>query len=187
MSSPVVSLAVIAKLFNLTGRRVQQLVAEGIIPRAEKGKYELVPCVRGYISYLQERAVGKSVEDIDTNKERGRLLKAQADKVDLEVAALRGELVPIDKTQAVWTAYLANCRAKLLAIPHKLAPRVLLAKEVAEVQAIIEGEIHECLTELAGGDGIPEQDIESAADDAENLGAATEIDGERVGRSIPSA
>ena len=50
---------VIAKLLDLTPRRVQHLANEGVIPRAEKGRYELVSAVRGYIRYLRDRAMGK--------------------------------------------------------------------------------------------------------------------------------
>ena len=39
--------AVIARFLNLTERRVQQLARDGIIPKAEKGKYDLVRCVAG--------------------------------------------------------------------------------------------------------------------------------------------
>jgi hypothetical protein len=44
--------AVIARFLNLTERRVQQLARDGIIPKPEKGKYDLVGCVQGYIGYL---------------------------------------------------------------------------------------------------------------------------------------
>lgn len=59
MTTPSYPVATIAKLFNLTERRVQQLAKEGVIPKPEKGKYDLIGCVRGYIAYLQERAFGK--------------------------------------------------------------------------------------------------------------------------------
>ncbi len=38
----------IAKLLILTERRVQQLAREGILPKAEHGRYELVPVVQAY-------------------------------------------------------------------------------------------------------------------------------------------
>lgn len=47
MSSPSQPLAVIAKLLDLTERRVQQLSREGVIPKAERGRYDLVGAVKG--------------------------------------------------------------------------------------------------------------------------------------------
>ncbi len=45
--------AIIARFLNLTERRVQQRARDGIIPKAEKGKYDLVQCVHGYVRFLQ--------------------------------------------------------------------------------------------------------------------------------------
>ena len=35
-----------------------RLVADGVVPRTERGRYELVPCVHAYIRYLRDRSVG---------------------------------------------------------------------------------------------------------------------------------
>ena len=78
MSTPAYPVSTIAKLFNLTERRVQQLASDGVIPKADRGKYDLVACVRGYIGFLQDRAFGKEVIHADAHQERARLLRAQA-------------------------------------------------------------------------------------------------------------
>src|SRR3972149_345185 len=86
---------VISKLLDLTPRRVQHLANEGVIPRAEKGRYELVPAVRGYIRYLRDRSVGRDGVVIpDIASERARLTREQADRVAMENAKARGELLP---------------------------------------------------------------------------------------------
>ena len=41
----------ISKLLLLTPRRIQQLVREGVLPRSERGRYELVPVVQAYVGY----------------------------------------------------------------------------------------------------------------------------------------
>ena len=58
MAAQTYPVNVISKLLDLTPQRVGQLVSAGVIPKAERGRYELVPCVRGYIRYLRDRAVG---------------------------------------------------------------------------------------------------------------------------------
>jgi hypothetical protein len=62
----------IAKLLDLTPRRVQQLSAEGVIPRVGHGKYELVSSVRGYIRYLKAAEIGG-----DARADNQRLLRAR--------------------------------------------------------------------------------------------------------------
>jgi hypothetical protein len=45
---------IVAKLLNLTRRRIQQLAQGGIIPNPENGKYDLIACLTGYIKYLRK-------------------------------------------------------------------------------------------------------------------------------------
>ena len=63
MAQATYSLDVIAKLLDISPRRVQQLSSDGVIPRASRGKYELVPAVQGYIRFLRGRAINADVND----------------------------------------------------------------------------------------------------------------------------
>lgn len=54
---------VIASLFGVTVRRVQQLTQEGIISTTktkEGNRYELAPTIQRYVKYLSDKAYGKS-------------------------------------------------------------------------------------------------------------------------------
>jgi hypothetical protein len=118
---PVYPVDAIAKLLNLTPRRVQQLAREGIIPRAEKGKYDLIRTVRGYVKYLQEQVALRRVEPSELHDERTRLLTAQARKAEIEIAALERSLLPFDGVVQAWQQLVAAFRARCLALPSKLA------------------------------------------------------------------
>jgi hypothetical protein len=48
---------VIARLLNITERRLQQLAREGIVPKAAHGQYPLAAAIRGYVTYLQNAGV----------------------------------------------------------------------------------------------------------------------------------
>ena len=109
---PVYPVDAISKLLNITPSRIRQLVAEGVMPRAEKGKYDLIRCVRGYVKYLQERAEGRGVEPSGLHDERMRLLMAQAEHKELEVAALQRSLLPFDEVVAAWEQLVAAFRAR---------------------------------------------------------------------------
>ena len=54
MSSATQPIGVIARLLDLSERRVQQLSREGVIPKAERGQYDLIGSVRGYVRYLRD-------------------------------------------------------------------------------------------------------------------------------------
>jgi phage terminase Nu1 subunit (DNA packaging protein) len=57
--SPTVPVSTLAKLFNLTSVRVQQLAADGVIYKSGRGQYDLWTSVKGYIKFLQERKVNQ--------------------------------------------------------------------------------------------------------------------------------
>lgn len=175
--------AVIARFLNLTERRVQQLARDGIIPKPEKGKYDLVRCVQRYVQYLQERAYGSADTPHDTHLERARLIKAQADKTELEVAQMRGQLVPIEIIEHDWMQHVSACRMRMLAIPSKCAFQITALKEPAEIERFLKHSIYEALTELAHDDDetIPEAEEASAA----CVDAAAGTDGKPVGGHAP--
>jgi phage terminase Nu1 subunit (DNA packaging protein) len=81
--------------------------------------------------------------------ERARLACAQADMQEMTNAALRGALLPRDEVTAAVQACFARGRARLLAIPTRAAPQVVLLKGIAEVKALLTALIREALQELS--------------------------------------
>lgn len=94
--SGAVDVTMLARLLNLTPRRIQQLAAEGVIPKDERGKYLLIPAVQQYVKYLQEK-VGGGSGVADLSSQRARLAKEQADKIERENAVRNGQLIPADQ------------------------------------------------------------------------------------------
>ena len=182
MATSLYPLATIAKILNLSERRVQQLVKEGILPKTEKGKYDLIACVRAYIKYLQERAFGKGAAPQDTHLERARLLKAQADKTEMEVDTLRGNLIPVETVEADWLTMVMSCRSKLLAIPSRTAFQIATLDDAHEIERFLKRSVAEALTELTeqDDDTLSENQTESDL----GLDATTGTDGEPVGGSV---
>lgn len=174
MAANTQPIAVIARLLDLTERRVQQLGREGVIPRSERGRYDLVGAVRGYVRYLREQAARAHEGAADFGAERARLVKAKADLAEMEAAQRRGDLLPADRVEDAWTAVLARLRSRLLVLPDRLAPLVHEETTIAGARAVIRRVIAEALTELA------QTAIEATAD-PERAGAAREDGGEGAG------
>jgi phage terminase Nu1 subunit (DNA packaging protein) len=133
--------ATIAKLFGLTERRVQQLAKDGIIPRAERGKYDLIGAVQGYIKYLQERAVGRAdgeyAESADIKIERKRLISAQADKTESENYKLRGELIPLELVEDCLNQVAVLYGSGIDALPGRLANELSGINDPAEIKSLL--------------------------------------------------
>jgi len=117
--------ATLAKLLNLTERRIQQLAKEGILIKVQSGKYDLVRSVQGYVKYLQDRAMGRQdahyTDPTDIRLERKRLIKAQADNAECEYQVRRGELVALDVVKDLFNEVAVLYGSSLDALPGRLA------------------------------------------------------------------
>ena len=146
----------------------------------------------------EEKQVGKTVQrfykmaaviahlyksgntDLDLTQERARLAILQQQKIELEIAELRGELVRVEKVEEQWIGTLAAMRAKLLALPAKLAIAVATPDRIQAVQDKSQALIYEALSELAGGNDDDES-IESDVEGSDGAVATAEADDLAVG------
>ena len=127
----------------------------------------------------------------DLDRERTRLTKAQADKTELEVAELRAELVRTPLIEQHWQGMVAAMRAKVVAIPSKVAPQVASPEDLNRVQELMQAVVFEALAEIAG-DAFPDEVRKrlTLATDAINVDGgetAAETDGDAVGECAPAA
>ena len=151
----LVNATFLAELFNLTDRRIQQLVKDKILEKSGREKYKFLHAVKAYIRFLQERGYEKT-GPINSHSEKARLIKAQADKAEIEVAVMRGEMVPIETVCDEVDKMLKAFRERALNLPTKVSPTVFNQKSVDGVRKIISNEVDEVLSELKSFS--PEQD-----------------------------
>ena len=139
-----------SNLFNITERRIQQLAATGVIPKAARGKYPLIGTIRGYVTYLQERSLGEGVIRIDYQAEKAGLVKAQREKAQLEVEELKGELTRNVDVVNEWAKLIMAFRARLLALPSAIVTVIDTADDLAAREALARDLVEAALNELAG-------------------------------------
>ena len=143
---------------------------DGIISRHSNG-YDLEECRLAYIRYLRKNSkFTKSESAGDINAEKASLTKAQADEREIQVAKLIGELIPAEVVESTWADYVANTRAKLLAIPNKTAQQILALETYQQVESFLKDMIYEALEELADG---AEYDGDSAEQGEQDLETTT--------------
>jgi len=183
MASPLYPVKTIASILNLTERRVQQLAHEGIIPKAERGKYDLIGCVRAYIKYLQERAIGIEETSGDISHHRARLVKENADRAELDNAKERRTLFETREGINAVGLLFSHVKQRLTSIPTKAAPLVKGCKTLPQIRNVLQAEVSEALRELAEADPA----AYLVTQDAEVSDAAAEPDGQPVGRQLSKA
>lgn len=159
----------------LTERRVQQLTTEGVIPKPERGRYELVAAVQGYLKYLRARTLGADALDEapDMVSDKARLLKAKADLGVLEVDKARGVLLPVEDVVAGWQSAIGRSRSLLLGIPTSAAGQIVLLASKHANSEESERAIRELLVRLV--DGALNELANTSFDDSEDDGAGDSL------------
>ena len=135
----------------LTNRRVQQLTSDGVLLKEGRGKYPLIPNVQNYIKYWQDRAAGSDADESDFATENLRLKKLTADKMDLEVKQMRGDLVSAEDVRDLLSQLMSNCRSKLLTLPGRAAQSAIDARDVKTIEKDIRDMVYESLEEISDG------------------------------------
>lgn len=156
---------IIAKLFDLDVRRVQQLAKEGILPAASQRpyKFDLLPTVKAYIRYLRDRANGKEAKTADTVKAEADKLRAEADLkqskakiAELQLKELEGKMHRSEDVESLTNDLVYTARSMIMALPGRLAMDVVQAGSANEASALIRTECYKILDELAGYQYDPE-------------------------------
>ena len=152
---------VIAQLFGVTVRRVQQLTQEGIITTVDVKsatgrnvkRYELATTIKKYIKYLSDKANNRNQKstDLEDQKLEGeiRIKDARAQKLEMELQELRGEMHRSEDVEAVTNELVYSIRSMLLALPGRLAVDTCNAASPAEASDLIRQECYQILVELS--------------------------------------
>lgn len=166
-----------AILAGVTERHLHRLIADGDAPQPIDSRLP----VKEFAEWLDKRKRGT-----DFDLARTRLTQAQADKTELEVAELAGDLVRAEEVTTAWGDKIAAARSRFLALPSKLAARVAPPGKTAEVHALAQATVYEALEELAG-DGLPERARARRAAHAPDLAPAAKPNRKPVGGRKPKA
>lgn len=128
MADNLQSAQVIAKIFGVTTRRIEQLKAEGVIKgQGRPTKYDLLPTIQDYIKYLSDKAYGREKKKQAANMEAEkldadvRIKKAKAEMAELELKELKGEMHRASDVESIMTDHVLFLRSMLMALPGKLA------------------------------------------------------------------
>ena len=156
MAENLQSSQVIAKIFGVSTRRVEQLKTEGIIKgQGKPTKYDLLPTIQAYIKYLSDKANGREKKEVDAQLEtekltaEKRIKMAKAEMAELELKEMRGELHRASDVEAITTDHVLYLRSMLMALPGKLAVDVAAINSAPECADRIKQEVYTVLNSLA--------------------------------------
>ena len=167
---------VIAQLFGVSVRRIQQLTQEGIIEttqvHGEGRRYELVPTIQAYTKYLADKAYGREQSDREAELKEQKmradiaLEESQGELHQLKTAIAAGKYIAVEEVTLDYQRFFVTFKKFAMALPARLTDMVkdsmepLEARRIEksiqqEVQRLLEAFVVAGVTELPKGKSGP--------------------------------
>ena len=147
---------VIAQIFGVSVRRIQQLTQEGVIQTiqtSEGRRYELAPTVLRYTTYLSDKAHGKSKSETEAKLKEQKLKaeialkESQGELHRLRTDIAAGKYISIEEVKLDYSRFFVSFKKFAMSIPSKLAGRLTGFVDPVEVRQI-ENELQKEVTKL---------------------------------------
>ena len=148
-----VNAAVLGRVLGISRASIANLATDGILPRADRGLFNLPACVQAYLRHKLVKAKASDVTVHSLVAERSRLTKIKADAAEVEARKLAGELVPAADIETAWLSVAGAVRSGCCRYP-RTAPRIVALKTPAEAQALLRKEINAALAAIAATPAI---------------------------------
>ena len=143
-----VDAATLADLLGITPNRLNALARDGHVPKSGRGRFPIPEATRVYVAWCRANPSGRRVANPDHADAKSRLTTAQAELAEAKLARERGELLPAADVRAEWTALATDLRARLLAIPPRVASALGLDRDAA---GRLDAEMRAALEDVADG------------------------------------
>lgn len=118
----------LADFWSVSTRQVRALLSGSVIAKTDSGFYDVADSTKRYLQHLIASAKLRGGENPELKAERLRLVREQADAVELKNQQKRGELVHAKQVEAEWSDVLRTVRSGLLAVPGRVGARLSLSQ-----------------------------------------------------------
>lgn len=133
----------VRQLYNINTELPQE---KKLFIEADDGKYEAPTFIQRWVEYNINRATGESY-DLEQIKAEHEAVKMQ--KTSLEVDRMRGSLVDVQDVKRLWGDVINTAVQKLIHLPAKVSPTLLMLDNVEVIASIISTEIRTVLQEVS--------------------------------------
>ena len=106
-----------AKFIDVSPRRLQQLVQEGVVPKSSHGRYSPIAVNLAYIRYLRDRSAGGLNGDSDFSKEKLGKTKAERELLEMELAKERKEVIAADRVFSFMENVFVAVKMQIMSLP----------------------------------------------------------------------
>lgn len=149
---------VIAQLFGVSVRRIQQLTQDGVLETVhisgQRNKYDLIPTIQAYIKYLSDKAYGREAKLSETELREKKLQaeialkESQTELHQLRTAIANGKYISIEEAQADYTKFFAALKRFCSGLPSRVVGMIgsrISPVESRELEKDLNKEINDIL------------------------------------------
>lgn len=149
---------VIAQLFGVSARRIQQLTQDGVLETVhisgQRNKYDLIPTIQAYIKYLSDKAYGREAKLSETELKEKKLQaeialkESQTELHQLRTAIANGKYISIEEAQADYTKFFAVLKRFCSGLPSRVVGMIgsrISPVESRELEKDLNKEINDIL------------------------------------------
>ena len=124
---------IIAQLFGVTARRIQQLTQDGVLQTtatADGRRYDLVPTIQAYVKYLSDKAYGKNRSEKEMELRQQKLeaeialKESQGELHRLRTDIAAGKYIAVEEVTLDYNRFFATFKRFALSLPSRLADAV---------------------------------------------------------------
>lgn len=149
---------VIAQLFGVSVRRIQQLTQDGVLETVhisgQRNKYDLIPTIQAYIKYLSDKAYGREAKLSETELREKKLQaeialkESQTELHQLRTAIANGKYISIEEARADYTKFFAVLKRFCSGLPSRVVGMIgsrISPVESRELEKDLNKEINDIL------------------------------------------
>lgn len=131
-------------------RTIRDWQAKSIVPKSDDLSASVQAIIAYYKTQLENTRSSGSDDGDELHFEKVRLTRAQAAKVEMEIAIKEGAFVSAFQVELVWSKYISACRARLLSLPTRVALELSQISNPTLIQQLLREAVDESLFELGG-------------------------------------
>jgi phage terminase Nu1 subunit (DNA packaging protein) len=129
---------------------------------ANKGQPNIYDTVDCYRWLLQKHAAVDEDDKLDGDQELAKLRQAQREKLEIQAAEMRRDLIPQSEAIQAWSAVTTAVRSRILAVPSRMRSR--LPDMPKEAQDELNTLLREALDDLSRIDPLGSSDCDEDVD-----------------------
>lgn len=147
----------LAKMFNVSARRIQQLTEDGVLPYRlvrNRRTYNLMECVQNYSKFLKDGEKTEDQQDLEAKLKKQKLeaeialKESQAELHEMKTRLFDGQIIEVEDVQDDYVSFFMVFKRLVNSIAPRVAGQlsgVTDAMTIRKIEHDINDDLNDCL------------------------------------------